>query len=139
MIEDAIAKLTAAIEANTAVLNQILASSGNTSAAEPVETPKPAKAPKEKKSADLKVVEPEAPVETTKTEEPVETTESETAAASPKHTLKEAVEASMAFLGKDRDANKPKLAELREKFGIKTVKDLAEDQIDAYMAELAKL
>lgn len=131
MIEEAIAKLTAAVEANTAVLAQILASSGSAPAAEPVETAKPAKTKKEK-APDLKVVEPEPEAHADEPEE-------DSAVEAPKHTVKDAIEASKEFLGKDRDTNKPKLASLREKFGVETVKDLAEDQVDAYLAELAKL
>lgn len=131
MIEEAIAKLTAAVEANTAVLVQILASSGSAPAAEPVETVKPAKTKKEK-APDLKVVEPEP-------EAPADEPEEDSAVEAPKHTVKDAIEASKEFLGKDRDTNKPKLAALREKFGVETVKDLAEDQVGAYLAELAKL
>jgi hypothetical protein len=127
MIEEAIAKLTAAVEANTAVLAQILASSGSAPAAEPQpEAAKPAKAPKKEKAPELKVVEKEPEEETPAT-------------GTPKHSIQDAVQASKEFLGKDRDTNKPKLAALREKFGVETVKDLAEDQVDAYMAELAKL
>jgi hypothetical protein len=132
MIEEAIAKLTAAVEANTAVLVQILASSGSAPAAEPQpEAAKPAKAKKEK-APDLKVVEKEP-------EAPADEPEEDSAVEAPKHTVKDAIEASKEFLGKDRDTNKPKLAALREKFGVETVKDLAEDQVGAYLAELAKL
>lgn len=131
MIEEAIAKLTAAIEANTAVLNQILASSGAAAPA-PVETetPKPTKAekPKKDKPADLKVVEPE-PAEAPAAETPVES----------EFTVEQAVEATLKVLRSDRDANKPKLAALREKFGVETVKDLKPEQLAPYMAELAKL
>jgi len=132
MIEEAIAKLTAAVEANTAVLVQILASSGSAPAAEPQpEAAKPAKTKKEK-APDLKVVEPEP-------EAPADEPEEDSAVEAPKHTVKDAIEASKEFLGKDRDTNKPKLAALREKFGVETVKDLAEDQVGAYLAEFAKL
>ena len=135
MIEEAIAKLTAAIEANTAVLNQILASSGAAAPA-PVETetPKPAKAEKSKKDkpADLKVVEtpaqePEAPADEAPTGEDFESA------------LTKAIDATLKVLRSDRDANKPKLAALREKFGVETVKDLKPEQLAPYMAELAKL
>jgi hypothetical protein len=139
MIEEAIAKLTAAVSENAAMLaenntllRQILESSGSAPAAEPQpEAVKPAKAKKEKAS-DLKVVEPEPEAHADEPEE-------DSAVEAPKHTVKDAIEASKEFLGKDRDTNKPKLAALREKFGVETVKDLAEDQVDAYLAELAKL
>ncbi len=137
MIEERIDKLTAAIEANTAVLLQILTSSGSAPVAEaPVEEAKPTKA-KKKTEAPAPVVESEekeapAPVVETKEEEAP-------AAEAPKFTVKDALEASKAKLGLDRDIYKPKLADLRAKFGIETVRDLAEDQVDAYMDELAKL
>jgi hypothetical protein len=136
MIEEAIAKLTAAVSENAAMLaenntllRQILESSGSAPAAEPDENAKPAKTKtKKEKAPDLKVVAPEP-------DEP----EEDSAVEAPKHTVKDAIEASKEFLGKDRDTNKPKLAALREKFGVETVKDLAEDQVGAYLAELAKL
>lgn len=135
MIEERIDKLTAAIEANTAVLLQILASSGSAPVAEaPVEEAKPTKAKKKSEAAApvVEAKEKEAPA-------PVVETEEAPAAEAPKFTVKDALEASKAKLGLDRDIYKPKLADLRAKFGIETVRDLAEDQVDAYMDELAKL
>ena len=131
MIEEAIAKLTAAVEANTAALNAILASAGSTPA--PGEEPKPAPA---KKKAVIEVKKP-APVEEPPAAEPVveETPSSE----GSKFTIVDAIEASKNFIKANRDVNKPRLEALREKFGIETVKDLAPDQIDAFMAALAKL
>lgn len=130
MIEEAIAKLTAAVEANTVALNAILASAGTAPApaAETTES-KPAKEKKSKPAAEekpkLEVVEPEAPEE----DAPREKT----------FTITEALEASKRVLAADRDKNKPLLAAIREKFGVETVKDLTPDQIGPYMAELAKL
>lgn len=129
MIEQAIAELTAAVKENTIALNAILASAG-TAPAPAAETTE--SKPKEKKpkpavevKPDLKVVEPEAPEE----DAPEEKT----------YTITEALEASKKVLAADRDKNKPLLAAIREKFGVETVKDLKEDQIGPYMAELAKL
>lgn len=123
MIEEAIAKLTAAVEANTIALNAILASAGS-APAPAAETPK-SKTKEKKSEPKLEVVEPEAPEE----DAPEEKT----------FTITEALEASKRVLAADRDKNKPLLAAIREKFGVETVKDLAPDQIGPYMAELTKL
>ena len=131
MIEEAIQKLTAAVERNNELLERVLASAG--SDAPVTEEPKPAPA---KKKAVVEVKTKAEPVEEVKEPEPA-TEEPE--AEEPKFTIVQAIEASKKFLAADRDANKPKLEALREKFGITTVKDLAPNQIDAYMAELAKL
>lgn len=132
MIEEAIAKLTAAVEANTVALNAILASAGTAPAPAAAETSesKPAKEKKSKPEAkpDLKVVEPEAPEE-----------EESDAVEAPAYTMLQVIDASKQFLQKDRDSNKPKLEALRKQFDIETVKELKEDQFAAYMAELAKL
>lgn len=129
MIEDLIKELTAAVKENTVALNAILLSAGTAPA--PVAETTESK-PKEKKSKtpapDLKVVEPQAPEEE-ESEAPEATT----------YTITEALEASKKVLAADRDKNKPLLAAIREKFGVETVKDLKEDQIGPYMAELAKL
>lgn len=134
MIEDAIAKLTAALdrnstatERNNQLLEAVLASAGSTPVAE---EPKPT--PTKKKA----VVEVKTPEPVAETPEPAVADETPTES---KFTIVEAIEASKKFLAADRDTNKPKLEALRGKFGIATVKDLAPDQIDAYMAELAKL
>ncbi len=133
MIEEAIAKLTAAVEANTVALNAILASAG-TAPAPAAETPesKPAKEKKSKPAVEVKtkleVVEPEAAEE-----------EESDAVEAPAYTMLQVIDASKQFLQKDRDSNKPKLEALRKQFDIETVKELKEDQFAAYMAELAKL
>lgn len=129
MIEEAIAKLTAAVEANTVALNAILASAGTAPApaAETTES-KPAKEKKSKPAVEVKVVEPEAAEE-----------EESDAVEAPAYTMLQVIDASKQFLQKDRDSNKPKLEALRKQFDIETVKELKEDQFAAYMAELAKL
>lgn len=124
MIEDLLKELTAAVKENTVALQAILASAGG-SATPAAETPesKPAKEKKSKTPAPkLEVVDPEE-----------DATEEKT------FTITEALEASKKVLAADRDKNKPLLAAIREKFGVETVKDLKEDQIGPYMAELAKL
>ena len=137
MIEEAIAKLTAAVEANTVALNAILASAGTAPAPAAAETPesKPAKEKKSKPAVEVKtpapkleVVEPEAAEE-----------EESDAVEAPAYTMLQVIDASKQFLQKDRDSNKPKLEALRKQFDIETVKELKEDQFAAYMAELAKL
>lgn len=133
MIEEAIAKLTAAMNRNNELLEAVLASAGTAPApaAETTES-KPAKEKKSKPAVEVKtkleVVEPEAPEE-----------EESGAPEAPTFTIIEALEASKKVLAADRDKNKPLLAAIREKFGVETVKDLAPDQIGPYMAELAKL
>lgn len=139
MIEEAIAKLTAVYEANTALvkrnnelLEAVLASAG-TAPAPAAETPAPAAEPKPKKDKKPLVVVTPPPAE-----DPVEEEESD-APEEKTYTITEALEASKKVLAADRDKNKPLLAKIREKFGVETVKDLKEDQIAPYMAELAKL
>lgn len=129
MIEEAIAKLTAAVEANTAAITAMIAASGNTPVA-PVEVTK-TKTKKAETKAEAKV-EPEV----TKEAEPEVIKEAEPEAT---YTLLEAINASKEFLAADREANKPKLASLRAEFGVETVKDLPENKIAAYMAKLATL
>lgn len=131
MIEEAIAKLTAAIEAHTAaLLKSVQADKGDTSE-KPAETSK-AKAsatpPTKTKAAAKAPAEVEAPAE----EEAIEVPDGG-------WTLNAAVVASKAFLAKDRDGNKPKLAALRAEFGVDTVAHLPLDQVKAYMTKLAKL
>lgn len=149
MIEDLLKQLIATTQQNTAatdtnnalvkrnneLLEAVLASAGTAPTPAPVEEAKPAPA---KKKAVVEVKTPE-PVAETKEPEPAA---EEPAVAEPtesKFTILEAIEASKKLLAADRDTNKPKLEAIRAKFGIATVKDIAVDQIDAYMAELAKL
>ena len=135
MIEEAIAKLTAAVEANTVALNAILASAGTAPAAAETPESKPAKEKKSKPAVEVKTPAPKLEVV-----EPEAAEEGESDAVEvPAYTMLQVIDASKQFLQKDRDSNKPKLEALRKQFDIETVKELKEDQFAAYMAELAKL
>lgn len=133
MIEEAIAKLTAAVNRNNELLEAVLASAGSTPA--PVEEPKPAPA---KKKALVEVKKPEPVEETPSAEKAAAAVEAEEA-EEPKFTIVQVIDAAKKFLGADRDKNKPRLDALRDKFGVDTVKDLAPEQINTFMAELAAL
>lgn len=132
MIEEALKELTTAVKRNNELLEAVLASAGTAPTPAPVEEAKPAPA-KKKAVVEVKTPEPVA------NPEPAEEPEVAETPVESKFTALDALEASKKFLAADRDTNKPKLEALRAKFGIPTVKDLTADQIDAYMAELAKL
>ena len=127
-IESEIAKLTAAIEANTAALLQV-GTGAPAAAAAPAEEAKPAAKPKAKtpekaKPAKEPAPEPEAPAEETP---PAEDTEAK------RKDLVDFLRGKLAG-AEDKTAAKLALDEIGKEFEVKGVKDLADDQIDAFRA-----
>lgn len=151
MIEEHIIKLTEALNANTAALNKILeagavaetaatptpeaaepAKKRNKKAPEPItlyeDTPAPAEEPEAGTIPDPGLTD-EAPVEET----PAPVTEvPDLPIAELRDSLKQLIKKSL----EDRPTTRDNFDSLREKFGIKLLKDLTDDQVSEFYKEV---
>lgn len=129
-IEQLIAANTAAIEANTAVLLRILERSEGTTEAPAAATPK----------AEKPAAKPKLTVVTPKAEEtPEPDADEEEEALSHEILVKRVQDKFDSTEGAELNAAKKAFKELREKFEVKTIKDLTEDQFAEFAAGIAAL
>ena len=139
MIEDILKAHIAAIEENTAVLRQILAASGG-SATAPAETQAPAKA--EKPKAEKKEKPAPAPKEKA-APAPVEKDPDLDGDDDEELTHEVLVAKVQERLASAEGADLARVKEgfkaLREKFEVKTIKDLTEDQFASFAEGIAAL
>lgn len=139
MIEDTIKSLQAAVEENTAVLRQILAASGGSATAPaeapaPVKTEKPKAEKKEKPAAAPKEKAAPAPVE----KDP--DLDGDDDEELTHEVLVARVQERLATAkGDDLARVKEGFKALREKFEVKTIKDLTEDQFASFAEGIAAL
>lgn len=129
-IEESIQKLTAALEANTAKLEEILAVASANVADKAVAAPPKKKAKHAVVEAPEPTPEPEAP-------EP-EPEQPEACDPITLNMLKEAVKAAIFDEGRRTTpaCSREKFNDLREKFGIDKVAELNEDQIQEFYREV---
>lgn len=133
MIEDTIKALQASIEENTAVLRQILAASGGP-APVAAETPAPVKTEKVKKEkAAPAAKEPEPKVE--EKDPDLDGDDEELT----HEILVAKVQERLGTAGDKLSAVKENFKALRERFEVKTIKDLAPEQFAAFAEGIAAL
>jgi hypothetical protein len=146
-IEELIQQNTKALIENTAALREILSVGAVTAADTLVPTPtKKAKA--EKKAAPLEVVEPECPAPAEEpepvVEEPAPTTEPEPVEETPqvpdlaipelRNSLKEVIKGKL--LADTEGQIKHTFDALRAKYGVSVIKELTDDQVAPFYAEV---
>ena len=153
-LELLIAANTAALEANTAALREVLSNAGATAPAAPAPAPKATKTAKTKETPAPVVEETPAPVveetpapvveetpapvvEETPAPAPVEAAPFDRDAAIQKITL--LVRTAFTASGAGLQAKKDEYEVIRKNFGVATAKDLRDDQFADFIAAVEKL
>jgi hypothetical protein len=135
-LEKALADNTAAVEKNTALLEQLLAQTTTDAVADPQPEPAKKAAKKTAKKAAKKAAKIELPDDDEDDDDEVE--ETEVADIKPSD-ISDHVRNVFADKDKDLTESRAKFKELREKWGVAKVSDLTEEQLPGALADVQKL